>query len=284
SQNKTKREFSSLIALYDAGYPVPKTHILELDNSFLDNSFIIMDRIKGSDMGDDFFKTLQEEDYEKLQNEFILPICNLFVKLHRLDWKILRTDSSENVLKNPSNLIADNLTKTRIRLKEKKLPELKPILDWLMQNNDGIKVELSINHGDFHPHNIMISNEGEAYVIDWPACSVGDYREDLGWTLLLTGAYTSREIRDMILETYENIKGSKTEHIEFFEVLSALRRLMDIMILFKHGSETSGMREEAKQQILDSLPHLNYVISLVKDVAGIAVPGVEEFIQSVLRS
>ncbi|MHA1200050.1 MAG: phosphotransferase family protein [Candidatus Heimdallarchaeaceae archaeon] len=284
TQHKTKREYETLKVLYNAGYPVPKTHILELDTSFLDYSFIIMDRIMGSDMGDDFFKALQNEEYERLQKQIIYPMCSLFVKLHSLDWKILQKSENLNSLENQEKLIFKNLIKYESILERDDLPELSPILDWLKENSNDIKIELAITHGDFHPHNIMISNEGDAFVIDWPAGTVGDYRADLGWTLLLTGAYTSKEIRNMVLNTYESIKGSKVHAIEFFEVLSALRRLMDIMILFKHGAEASGMREEARQQIVDSLPHLNYVISLVKDTTGVIIPEVENFIQSVLKS
>ena len=87
----------------------------------------------------------------------------------------------------------------------------------------------------------------------------------------------------MILGSYESFKGSKVPQIEFFEVLSALRRLRDIMTLFKYGANKAAMREEAKQQIIDSLPHLENTISLVKEITRISIPEVENFIQLIIK-
>ncbi len=283
-QNKTKKEYDVLKVLHKAGYPVPETHILELNERFLEKPFIIMDRISGSDMGDDFFKTLQEGNIERLQEEILPILNNLFVQLHRLDWKILLEERDSTSFENLENFINNKLNKFESYLEEDQLPELKPILNWLKKNKDEIEVEIAIIHRDFHPHNIMISNEGKAFVIDWPACSLGDYREDLGWTLLLTGAYTTKEVRNMLLESYESVKGAKVSRIEFFEVLAAFRRLRDIMRVFKYGAETSGMRKEAKEQILETLSHVNYVISLVKEITKTEIPEVEDFIQSIIRS
>ena len=54
--NKTRREYNALKVLYKTGYPVPKTYILELNPSFFNYPFIIMERILGSDMGNAFLK------------------------------------------------------------------------------------------------------------------------------------------------------------------------------------------------------------------------------------
>ena len=283
AKDNIKKEFTALKALYKAGYPVPKTHFLELDTSFFGHSFIIMDRIIGSDMGEEFFQTLQEGNYEKLQREFIHPMCNLFVQLHNLDWRILQGENDYKDILKEKNLL-NKISRLETRVNREQLSELKPIIHWLKSNCKEIKIDLAINHGDFHPHNIMISDKGEAFVIDWSACSIGDYREDLGWTLLLTGAYTTRKIRDMILETYESIKGIEVQKIKFFEVLSAVRRLRDILLLFKYGADTSGMREEAKDQVKQQIAHLNYVLSLVKTTTGIDIQEIENFVQSILRS
>ena len=284
AKNNTITEFNALKRLYNAGYPVPKTHFLELDSSFFGHSFIIMDKISGTDMGDDFFQTLQEGNLKKLQDEFITPMCNLFVQLHKLDWKILQKKIKYEINDNLDNILLDNILKIESRIEKEQLFELKPIVQWIKDNCKDIIIHLAINHGDFHPHNIMISDEGQAVVIDWSACSIGDFREDLGWTLLLTGAYTTTEVRDMVLKTYETIRGEKVRNITFFEVLSALRRLRDIMLLFRYGSDTSGMRHEAEQQVKQQISHLEYVTSLIKTITGINISEVDKFVQSILIS
>ena len=278
SHSKTQREYIMLKTLYELGYPVPETFVLELDRKFLGKSFILMEKISGEDMGVDFFQFLQEGELKRIKEE-ILPIMNkLLVKLHKLDWREFKSKIGLDLDIDIEEYWIKKLEKMEKRLRQNQLLELIPILDWLKENSKQIKPSLAVIHGDFHPHNIMISDEGEACVIDWPSCTVGDYREDLGWTLMLTGAYTSKEIRDIVLTSYEDYRGSKVENIKYFEIVSAFRRLEDIILIFKKGSEETGMREEAKQQIKETAFHLKYIISFVKEITKKNISQVEEFL------
>ena len=93
---KTKSEYDAIVALHNAGYTVPKTHIIEIDESILGKPFIIMDRIIGEEMGDDFNKALEVNDQNKIFKEILPNLCKLFVELHKLDWKIIPNEI-ENV-------------------------------------------------------------------------------------------------------------------------------------------------------------------------------------------
>ena len=281
-QNKIKWEFNVLIALFNVGYPVPKTHFLEMDESFFGKPFIIMDRIVGEDMGEDFTKALETNDMRKITEDILPVFIKLFVGLHDLDWRIIPTKFDENKIKKPYFFIDRSLTSIQKLIRKFNLHELQPLLYWLKERRDRVTTnKITILHRDFHPHNIITSKEGKAYVIDWPSCTVGDFRHDLGWTLMLVSAYTSTELRDMILLAYEKELGSKVDEIEFFEVYAAFRRFSDIMIMFKHGPEVYDHREETIQQIKETVFHIENIYSLIRKRTNLSIAELENFIQSI---
>jgi len=50
---------------------------------------------------------------------------------------------------------------------------------------EGMKRHTKICHGDFHPSNVIITPEGEAYVIDWAHVTQGNASADVARTYLL---------------------------------------------------------------------------------------------------
>jgi len=281
-QNKISWEYEVLVVLFDAGYSVPRTHFLEMNESFFGKPFIIMDRIVGDDMGEEFTKALEANDMRKIREDILPVLIQLFVKLHNLDWRIIPIEFDEKKIIDPYFFIDRNLISIDDLIHKFNLHELLPILNWLEERRDKVPTKkISILHRDFHPHNIIISKEGKAYVIDWPSCTVGDFRYDLGWTLLLVSAYTSTELRDIILNAYERELGSKVDEIEFFEVVAAFRRFSDIMIMFKHSPEEYGLREEAIQQIKETVFHIKNIYSLIRKITNLSMPELEEFIHSI---
>ena len=113
--------------------------------------------------------------------------------------------------------------------------------------------------------------------------AIGDFRQDLGWTLLLVRAYSGNQIRDMVLKYYEEARGSEVEDINFFEILAATRRIMDILLFFKQSPETAGIREETIQQIKETVFHLENIASFVKNKTGISIPKFDNLIQTILK-
>ncbi|MCG3227746.1 MAG: phosphotransferase [Candidatus Heimdallarchaeota archaeon] len=281
-QNKIKWEYEVLTALFKVAYPVPRTHLLELDEEFFGKPFIVMDRINGSDMGEVFETAIETKDWKTITEKLLPFICKLFLELHDLDWRIIPTGISVEEASNPYFFIDRRLTSIEKTMIEYELYELQPILNWLKERRDSVPSEkVSILHQDFHPHNVILSNEGKAYVIDWPSCFVGDFRQDLGWTLLLAAAYSPRELRDDILDAYENELGFNVKEIDFFEMLAAFRRFADIMIMFKFSPNESGLREETVQQIKETVFHVENILSLVREKTNLSLPELEKFIQSI---
>ncbi len=279
-KGKTEWEYKVLTSLFNVDYPVPKTHILELNEEVLGKPFIIMDRIQGEDMGRLFFAAVEDNDQETILS-IVKLFCTLFVKLHNIEWQALPLDINDVGAINPYYFIDRKILNYQKIINQSEIHELQPILDWLIERkNVAYSKKISILHRDFHPHNIIFTEEGDAFVIDWPSCTIGDYREDLGWSLLLTYAYTNKEIRNKILEFYEKEQGSEVKNIEYFEIVAIFRRFSDIMKVFKFGAKESGMREEVIQQIKETAFHMKRIYELLEEITGIKIPELEEFIRN----
>jgi len=104
-------------------------------------------------------------------------------------------------------------------------------------------------HRDFHPRNILLRRDGSPVVIDWGACRLGDFREDLCWTGLLAGTFINVTLKDAFYEVYKTFSHRTLESLDYFEAQAALRRLADVSISLKAGPEARGMRQEAVDQM-----------------------------------
>jgi len=65
-------------------------------------------------------------------------------------------------------------------------PFLRLVASWLDANRPE-PVPLGLVHGDFHPANVIVTNDDEYMAVDWELAHVGDPREDLGWMALAAG-------------------------------------------------------------------------------------------------
>ena len=81
NREKAVLEFNSMEKLFSAGYPVPRVFLLEAEHSPIARPYIFMEYIQGEVMWhllDNFSNT----ERERLLDQF----CQLFVRLHNLDW------------------------------------------------------------------------------------------------------------------------------------------------------------------------------------------------------
>ncbi|MHA1259402.1 MAG: phosphotransferase [Candidatus Heimdallarchaeaceae archaeon] len=194
SEKKAEWEFFVLEKLFEVHYPVPKPYFQEPTGSIIGKPFIIIERILGEDQGEIFLKALKNDNKNEIYEKLLPVFCSLFFRLHNLDWRILCEGKKKLIGSDTFNPVDDRLKILEQEIARRKLRLLFPILNWLKDRKNQLSsTKVSIVHRDFHPHNIIINNQGKPFVIDWPACGVGDFREDLGWTLLLIGVYTFEE-------------------------------------------------------------------------------------------
>ena len=135
-------------------------------------------------------------------------------------------------------------------------------------------------HWDFHPGNVILKPDGAAVVIDWTQIQVSDQRFDLGWTLLLVGAYSGEDVREMILAEYQRLTGAPVEQMAYFDVANCVKRLGSVMISLSAGADQMGMRPDAVAMMRRDFPSLRRMYDLMLDRCGIQVSAVEELLAS----
>lgn len=155
------------------------------------------------------------------------------------------------------------------------------VLDWLQARGEDIPCQrLSITHGDFHPENILLRDDGTPFVIDWPNIEIADYRLDLAWTRHLLGTEWTIELRDSVLKEYERLAGQPAENIEFFDVIACTRRLFDITASLRNGATTIGMKPGAETEMRQKVKQIRAIYAQLQERTGCTLPEIEQLMVS----
>jgi aminoglycoside phosphotransferase (APT) family kinase protein len=277
--DKSEREFRGMMQLHQAGYPVPEVLVLERENSPFGQPFVLMERIRGREMW-----PLMFDSFRKDQQALVTLFCELYVRLHALDWRPFADDVAQYRAGDPFGLLDRELTRGRAYLQRFPVPGFSPVLEWLEARHDEVPCHRpAVVHGDFHPANMLWRDDGSAVVIDWTSIDVSDARFDLAWTLLLIDAYEDAAWRGRILEEYERLAGVAVEGLEFFDVFACLRRLFSVMVSVSGGAETLGMRPGAEEVMKQQAGPLKRVYDLLLERTGVRVAEVEKLLTSLKR-
>ncbi len=272
--SKSQREFQGMKTLHAAGYPVPRVLALERDASPFGKPFLIMERIDGELLWPRMFGWPTPARKRKLA-----LFCDLFVRLHRLDWRLFADDPAA-ITRAGSYVFVDGwLAEARSLLGRFNLPDAAAMLDWLQERRERVPcTQPAPVHLDFHPNNILLSRDGAVHVIDWTQIQASDPRFDLAWTLVLVGSYESWAWRDRILAEYERLWGAKIPELEWFEVAACGRRLFSVIVSLAAGPEALGMRPEAVGLMRKSFGSLRKVHELLADRTGLRLKDTERLL------
>jgi aminoglycoside phosphotransferase (APT) family kinase protein len=83
-------------------------------------------------------------------------------------------------------IVLRQIARFRRRIDEGRLVQLRDGLDWLERNAPAVLPETAvITHNDFHPLNVLVTDEGRLSVIDWSDAALGDRHHDIARTLTL---------------------------------------------------------------------------------------------------
>ena len=264
---RADREFHVMNRLLRAGYPVPEVYICDTGTDLLGAPFIIIEKLAGGSLMDDFLSA----DPEKRRENLAL-FSRLYAELHRLPRKTL--PFSRKYWGTRGRL------EYRIRGIEEALSDsgiayLQNIVSWLDSQKAKVANEpLVVIHQDFHPGNILFRTNGSPVVIDWSSADIGDPREDLAWTKLLASTFYSSELGDSFVSGYDGASGREYADLDFFEVLEILRRLRDMVISLGGGAASIGMRGEVEGLMKKNSTHYLNVLMRLKVLTGLEVPEV----------
>ncbi len=273
ASRKARREFTTMSRLHEDGYPVPRVYWVDERGDLLGRPFIVMDFIEGRNMEEEFLSGSEEDLKRALE-----IMMKLFVELHSIDAARL---FPEYVGVTTPSYIDSVLDWARRNAEDSGVELTAPIIDWLEEHKAGVTpMEPSLLHRDFHPMNIMIRVDGSPVVLDWGATTVGDRRDDVSWIMLLASTFLDSSLREVILEGYESASGMELVDIEFFEVLSILRRLTDVSVSLKGGAERHGLRDGAEESMREASGHLHRVLSYLERLTGMRLPEYEALLEN----
>lgn len=268
----SRHEYDIMSRLLIAGYPVPRVYEFD-EGGVLGQPFLTMEFIEGHSLEREFLSGSQEDLKWVLDN-----MMELFVRLHNIDISEIFPD---RIGVSTHEYIEGVIRKYRKAATESGIEWMGPLIEWLEERKGSVTpTPPAILHGDFHPMNIMLKEDGSPVVLDWGASHVGDRRSDLSWLMLLAGTFLKPNVRDAILAAYEAASGTEMEDIQFFEALSILRRLTDVAVSIEAGAETQGMRPGAVEMMREAADHIRNVYDVLVELTGLSLPEYEEFLNS----
>ena len=274
---KSKREFDGMRTLARTGYPVPRVDYLERSDSPFKKPFLLMERIPGETLWPVLSRSRPE-----ITRDLLKQFTSLLVRLHRLHWPPFVPQAEQDTYTDPYVFVDRWLAEVHGIADQ--FPDLKafnPVMDWLEARRDQVPCSTPAPiHWDFHPNNLILGPQGNLTVIDWTQIQISDPRFDLSWTLLLAGAYEGAEVREMILEDYQQMQGTQVEQLAFFDVANCLKRLGSVMLSVSAGADQMGMRPDAVEQMRHDLVSLRYVYALLQSHTGLKVDPVEQFLSA----
>jgi aminoglycoside phosphotransferase (APT) family kinase protein len=250
-EEKARRETAVQEFLSRAGFPAPRPLIVEGADNDLGLPFMIMERVPGSPMLDRF------------KNPLAIPgllrqMVDLHVRLHRLP-----LDGSPLPYEGP--LVDRRLAEVRELVERFGLSELAEPLAWIEEHRDVVAAEEpAMLHNDFHPLNVMLSDEGETHVLDWSDAAVGDRHHDLARTLALfwLAPPLARSILERLLLTaargylisrylarYAEQLPVDRDRLRYWEALHAAMAWAQVAAIRGGRGEELGAKPEAVEQI-----------------------------------
>lgn len=249
--------------LYAAGYPVPQVFASDVDTAWFGMPFIIMEYVDGRPLG----QRMRED--ETTAPAHVALFCRVVAALHALDARQFSA-----VAPVPLEAL---LARYRTVAETTGQTWALPVVAWLMANKPDAAAPSPL-HGDFHPDNVLLTDDGRLFVIDWSAFSLGDFRLDLGWLLLLIVTYGYAELRPVIVAEYERAAGRSVAALAYFETVAALRRLLDMAVSFNAGSTSAGMRDDTIALMRGQRDHYTRVYDILRANSGLQLPDVERLL------
>ena len=84
----------------------------------------------------------------------------------------------------------------------------------LLQRLQGMKNHNKLCHGDFHPSNVIVTEDESIYVIDWAHVTQGNASADAARTFLLFSIDKKEERAEKYLNLFSEKSGIPKDHIQ----------------------------------------------------------------------
>jgi aminoglycoside phosphotransferase (APT) family kinase protein len=268
---RAEREFETLKSLYDAGISVPKPYLARKNSQSVSRSYLIMEKVPGILLSDHFEQLTSEQEQIDLFNLYIQEM----VHIHTFDWRSsFTTIESPDLIKDPYIYVDKLLSLPKELINQYDVLDLKPLVTWLEDNK--VKSEQSdLLHGDFHMNNVLITPENSLKVIDWSNIRIGDFRHDLGFSIVATSS-AGIDVKKAFTDLYETHSGRKVKNIEFFMILSILHNLLRIYSGLTNPQITNENETTKNMFLISYKSYTQYLVKIVFKVTGLRLPTIEK--------
>lgn len=271
---KATREFTVMRRLHNLGYPVPRVSALSAvsarDGVGDRRPFIVMDRIHGRSLGQSYWSA----DAESTQAARA-KLYGLMARLHRVDATrvIPTTDSPGRALERDLS----GLDQTVAHLGHAAPPSLRTAMRWLHDNAQHVGSDrVGLVHGDFHYNNVLVNDDEALFVIDWSNVRLADPRHDIAWLTIVTSG--DRDVR-----AYEQHTGAAMRDLEFFEVIAALRLLLDTISTLTFGATRRGLGSGLETRLRNGSQHTMTVAATLQDITHTPMPDLNDTLAELLH-
>ncbi len=95
----------------------------------------------------------------------------------------------------------------------------------LLQRLDGMKNQARLCHGDFNPSNIVITESGEHYIIDWAHVTRGNASADCARTFLIFSLQGKDELAEKYINLFSEKSGIQKSEIQSWISIVAATQL-----------------------------------------------------------
>lgn len=237
----SENEYAVMRFAYEQGVRIPEPLWVELDSEKLGARFVVSRRAKGAVFGTTVGASAQLDEVvlQDLARELV-KIHNIAIDRnnplvqtsHLADWAALPT-LRETVL-HKLNYWEEILESSP----HSPSPVIARCFKWLVANIPECDEDLSVVHGDYGLHNILIDDARVSAVLDWEVTHFGDRAQDVIWLIIcLTGTASYEEV----LEFYYEAGGKPISKVrlDFYDVYMSFNMLIVCNIALARLDQTS---------------------------------------------
>ncbi|WP_340315462.1 phosphotransferase family protein [Rhizorhabdus argentea] len=237
----SENEYAVMRYAYEQGVRIPEPLWVELDSAKLGARFVVSRRAKGAVFGTTVGASAQLDEavLQDLARELVkihtiaIDRNNPLVRTsHLADWAALPTlrDTVLYKLEYWKEILESS--------PHSPSPMIARCFNWLAANVPECDDDLSLIHGDYGLHNILIDDSRVTAVLDWEVTHLGDRAQDVIWLIIcLTGAASYEEV----LEFYYRAGGKpiSKDRLDFYDVYMSFNLLIVCNIALARLDQTS---------------------------------------------
>jgi aminoglycoside phosphotransferase (APT) family kinase protein len=252
---KAEREAAVQRFVADRGFPAPRPLMVETDLSVLGLPFMVMERCAGETMLD----LMTKRPY--LGGRFARLMATTHAALHQLpvDGCPLPADGPlvERWARDYQSMVSSGAMV---------MPEdAEDAFVWL-EGHQHVVVpeEVSLCHHDFHPFNLLVDDDRNVVVLDWPGAALGDRHSDIASTLVLlrTAPFEPRNWLEglltrfgrgllvwMYLWRYRRNLPIDRERLRYWEAVHSFQWWAQVATMEQAGSAAMGAKPDTAARV-----------------------------------